>query len=121
MLFKFDILALGWVICRVFFSRRPTYFNIRAFQDSELLLIDYETFEYISYKYPIFEKFFRIGIQNAYSQTLNQIYNIHSLSAEERYLELINKIPSILSDIPHYLIASYLGIKPQSLSRIRNQ
>ena len=104
-----------------FFTNSPTHFNIRAFQDTELLLINHDTFEYISKKYPIFEKYFRIGIQNAYSQTLNQIFNIHSQSAEKRYKELIKNIPSILDDIPHYMIASYLGIKPQSLSRIRNQ
>ncbi len=104
-----------------FFSNRPTLFNIQAFQDTELLLINHETFEYISEKHPIVEKFFRIGIQDAYSQTLNQIFNIHSQSAEKRYQELIEKIPSILDDMPHYMIASYLGIKPQSLSRIRNQ
>lgn len=104
-----------------FFSNSPTHFNIQAFQDTELLLINHETFEYISKKHPIYEKFFRIGIQNAYNQTLNQIYNTHSQSAEKRYQRLIKDIPSILDDIPHYMIASYLGIKPQSLSRIRNQ
>lgn len=104
-----------------FFTNCPTHFNIQAFQDTELLLINNETFDYISKKYPIFEKYFRIGIQNAYNQTLNQIYNIHSQSAENRYQELIKNIPSILDDIPHYMIASYLGIKPQSLSRIRNK
>lgn len=104
-----------------FFSNNPTHFNIKAFQDTELLLINHETFDYISKEYPVFEKFFRIGIQNAYSQTLNQIYNIHSQSAEKRYQELIKNIPTIIDDIPHYMIASYLGIKPQSLSRIRNQ
>lgn len=104
-----------------FFNNSQTHFNIQAFQDTELLLINLETFEYISKKYPIYEKYFRIGIQNAYHQTINQVFNIHSQSAEKRYSELIKAIPSILEDIPHYMIASYLGIKPQSLSRIRKQ
>ena len=104
-----------------FFNNSMTHFNIQAFQDTELLLINRETFEYISEKYPIYEKYFRIGIQNAYSQAINQVFNIHSQSAETRYQELIKSIPSIVEDIPHYMIASYLGIKPQSLSRIRKQ
>lgn len=104
-----------------FFSNSPTHFNIQAYHDTELLLINHETFEYISRKYPIYEKYFRIGIQDAYNQTLNQVYNIHSQTAEKRYQELIKNIPTIMDDIPHYMIASYLGIKPQSLSRIRNQ
>ena len=104
-----------------FFSGQPSVFNIRAYQPTELLLIDHSTFEYMTKQYPVFERYFRLGLQNAYVDTLNQIYNLHSLSAEERYLELINHYPSLLTDIPHYLIASYLNIKPQSLSRIRKK
>jgi CRP-like cAMP-binding protein len=102
-----------------FFSGKPTKFNIRTYQPTELLLMDHETFDYITSTHPVFEKYFRIGIQNAYVETLNQIYNLQSLSAEERYLELLDNVPSLLEDIPHYLIASYLNIQPQSLSRIR--
>lgn len=102
-----------------FFSRKPTKFNIQTYQDTELLLMNHETYNYITKTYPVYERYFRLGLQNAYVETLDQVFNLHSLSAEERYLELIKKVPSLLEDIPHYLIASYLNIKPQSLSRIR--
>ena len=102
-----------------FFSGKPTTFNIRAYQPTKLLMINHETFDFITREYPIYEKYFRLGLQNAYIETLNQIFNLHSLSAEERYLELIKNFPTLLDDVPHYLIASYLNIKPQSLSRIR--
>lgn len=102
-----------------FFSGRPTKFNIRAYQPTELLMIDHKTFDFITREYPIYERYFRLGLQNAYLETLDQIFNLHSLSAEQRYLELIQNVPSLLDDIPHYLIASYLNIQPQSLSRIR--
>ncbi len=104
-----------------FFSGAPTKFNIRAYQPTELLMINHETFDYITKKHPVYERFFRLSIQNAYIETLNQIFNLHSSSAEARYLELINNVPALLNDIPHYLIASYLSIKPQSLSRIRKK
>ena len=104
-----------------FFSGNPTKFNIQTYQPTELLMINHETFEFMTKKYPIFERYFRLGLQDAYIQTLNQIFNHHSLSAEERYLELIKNYPALLDDIPHYLIASYLGIRPQSLSRIRKK
>lgn len=103
----------------VFFSGNPTRFNIQAYRTTELLMISHETFEYMTTKYPVFEKFFRLVIQNAYVKTIDTKYRYSSLSAETRYLELIKNVPSILDDIPHYLIASYLNIKPQSLSRIR--
>ena len=102
-----------------FFSGNPTRFNIQAYRTTELLMISHETFEYMTTKYPVFEKFFRLVIQNAYVKTIDTKYRYSSLSAETRYLELIKNVPSILDDIPHYLIASYLNIKPQSLSRIR--
>ncbi len=102
-----------------FFSGSITPFNIQVYQDVELLLLDHSTFEYITKEYPEFERCFRLNIQKAYGETLNQIYNLHSTSAKERYNELVQKMPSVFDHIPHYLIASYLGIKPQSLSRIK--
>jgi len=102
-----------------FFSGKPSKFNIRAYQPTELLLIDHETFDFITQKYPIYERYFRMAIQSAYVETIDQVFNLHSRSAEERYLDLIEHFPSLLHDIPQYLIASYLNIKPQSLSRIR--
>jgi len=102
-----------------FFSGKPTSFNIQAYRATELLMISHETFEYMTTEYPVFEKFFRLVLQNAYVKTIDKKYSHHSLSAEKRYLELIKNVPSLLDDIPHYLIASYLNIKPQSLSRIR--
>ncbi len=102
-----------------FFSGNPTKFNIQAYQDTELLLMNRDTYDFITSEYPVYEKYFRLGLQSAYVETLDQIFNLHSLRAEERYLELIRNYPTLLDDIPHYLIASYLNIKPQSLSRIR--
>lgn len=102
-----------------FFSNSPTQFNILTYQPTELLLINHEAFNYITEKHPVYEKFFRLSIQNAYIETLNQIFNFHSSSATDRYQNLIENVPELFDHIPHYLIASFLGIKPQSLSRIR--
>ena len=102
-----------------FFSGNATVFNIQAYQETELLLISHDVYDFIIKKHPIYEKHFLISVQKAYLNTLNQLYNLHSLSAEQRYLELIGKVPSILDDMPHYLIASYLNIQSQTLSRIR--
>ena len=104
-----------------FFSGNPSKFNIQTYKDTELLLMNHDTYDFITKEYPVYERYFRLGLQNAYVETLNQIYNLHSLSAEKRYIELIKQVPSLLDDIPHYLIASYLNIKPQSLSRIRKK
>ena len=111
----------GWWLGDIysFFSRKPSSFNIRAYQPTELIMINHDTFDFMTREYPIYERYYRIAIQQSYINTLNQVFNLHSLSAEERYLELVQNYPSLLDDIPHYLIASYLNIRPQSLSRIR--
>ena len=102
-----------------FFSGKRTTFNIQAYRATELLMISHETFDYMTKEYPVFEKVFRLVLQNAYIKTIDNKYSHHSLNAKKRYLELIKNDPSLLDDIPHYLIASYLNMKPQSLSRIR--
>jgi len=104
-----------------FFSRKPSMLNIVAYKSTELLLINREAFDNITQQYPIYERFFRLAIQNAYIGTLTKVYSLYSTSAEERYLDLIKNAPTILDEIPHYMIASFLNIKPQSLSRIRKK
>jgi len=52
---------------------------------------------------------------------VQRISRIYSESAEERYLKLIKTNPQIIQSVPQHYITSYLGIKPQSLSRIRKQ
>ncbi len=104
-----------------FFSKKPSMLNIVAYKPTELLMINQDTFDFITQKYPIYEKFFRLAFQNSYINTLTKVYNLYSTSAEERYINLIKNMPTILEDMPHYMIASYLNIKPQSLSRIRKK
>ena len=63
--------------------------------------------------------FFRILVQNGYLNSLQRIAKSFSEDAEQRYLTLIRNHPDLPQRVPQYLVASYLGIKPQSLSRIR--
>jgi hypothetical protein len=70
---------------------------------------------------PLFDRFFRILLQNAYVSATHRLARTKSAPAEELYLEFSKKHPDFLQRIPQYLIASYLGIKPQSLSRIRRE
>jgi CRP-like cAMP-binding protein len=68
---------------------------------------------------PKFEHFFRILLQNAYIHSQQRIAKTFSEDAEHRYVALLQQQPDLTQRVPQYLIASYLGIKPQSLSRIR--
>jgi CRP-like cAMP-binding protein len=66
-----------------------------------------------------FEKFGRLIAENLFIKTARSKRNLMVQSAEDRYLDLLTSQPHILERLPQHLIASYLGIQPQSLSRIR--
>lgn len=102
-----------------FISGEQALFNIQAIETSELILLSKENFQKVCETIPVFERFYRMLIQNAYVHSQKRISRIYKNSAEERYLNLIKEHPEIIQRIPQHYIASYLGIKPQSLSRIR--
>lgn len=80
--------------------------------------------DYIKKHYKGSEKFNELGriiTENIFLSTALRLDNFIQNSPQERYLELYNRNPSILEVCPHYMIASYLGITPESLSRIRKR
>ena len=95
--------------------------NIEAIEDSEVLLLAHQGLELLYEQVPQLERFFRQLFQLAYV-SLQQRHNAsQSDNAEDRYRQLINEHPHIAARIPLIYIASYLGITPESLSRIRKQ
>ena len=72
-------------------------------------------------KIPAFEKYFRILIQNNLIATQKRLMGTLSETAEEKYVNLINNYPGCLQRVPQHMIASYLGITRETLSRIRSQ
>jgi CRP-like cAMP-binding protein len=87
----------------------------------ELLLISKSSWDMLLDKVPAFERYFRILIQNSLIATQRRLMSSMSESAEEKYTKLINNFPGCLQRIPQHMIASYLGITPETLSRIRGQ
>lgn len=102
-----------------FLSQEVSAFNVQAIESSEIILLSKSNFEKACSTIPAFERFFRILIQNAYVGSQRRVSRIYGNSAEERYKQLIKSNPKMIQNIPQHYIASYLGIKPQSLSRIR--
>jgi CRP-like cAMP-binding protein len=104
-----------------FFTGNPAIFNVEALEPTTLLSMKHADFEIACKLVPKFERCIRILIQNGYMGALLRIAKSFSEDAEQRYLSLLEKQPALLQRVPQYLVASYLGIKPQSLSRIRQQ
>ena len=104
-----------------FLSGLPATYNIEALHDSELLLLEKSSREQLLNACPKMERFFRILLESNYIATHQRVVASLSDSAEERYLKFIKTYPELYEKIPQHYIASYLGITPQSLSRIRKE
>ena len=104
-----------------FLAGLPATYNIDALQDSEVLLIEKSAREELLDNCPKMERCFRLLIEANHVATQQRIADSLSASAEERYLKFIKTYPKLLEQVPQSHIASYLGITPQSLSRIRKE
>ncbi len=99
---------------------QPAKLTIDAMEDSEVLQIEKKNFDLLVEKIPKFERFFRLLLTNAFIAHQHRILSHLSGGAEERYLELRTKYPNFEKRIPLRHIASYLGVTPEFLSRMRN-
>ena len=102
-----------------FLSQKPAVLNIEAIADSEVLLLSRDNQQMLYEKVPKFERFFRILVENSLVANQQRLIDNLSSTAEERYLNFIAKYPVVPSCVPQHNIASYLGITPEFLSKIR--
>ncbi len=96
-------------------------FNIEALEDSELLALSFTNFNKACDEIPVLEKYFRLLIQNAYYHLLLSTAVTDTESAEAQYFKIMKNNPDLILRVPQKIIASYIGIKPQSLSRIKKK
>jgi CRP-like cAMP-binding protein len=102
-------------------TQTPATYNIDALEDTEALLLESVLQERLCTEIPKFERFFRLLLQGSFVAKERRINSALSLSAEEQYLALVRSCSDLALRIPQNQIASYLGITPQSLSRIRRE
>ncbi len=94
---------------------------IDAVEDSEVILIETGFFEKLSEISPGFQRFNMYALNNHIRHLHKRINLLISASAEVRYMDFIRLYPDILLRVPQWMIASYLGITPESLSRVRKE
>lgn len=102
-----------------FVERIPSVDNIQSITNSEVYLIKYEHLQSLYNKKHKFEKLGRILLEKYLIAKEERIISFITESPEERYTSLIKKSPELILNIPLQHIASYLGVKPETLSRIR--
>jgi CRP-like cAMP-binding protein len=100
-------------------SGLPTQYFVDAIEDSELLLLDGPSHQRLLNQVPGYAASFQTGIQRHAAAKDQRIANALSSSAEERYQEFLKTYPSIAQRVPQFMLASYLGVSPETLSRIR--
>lgn len=102
-------------------SQTPASLYVEALENSVIQQISYDNVERICNDHPRFERFFRLVAQKAFAYSQRRALSNIGKTAEERYLEYAEMYPQIIQRIPQYIIASYLGMSPEFLSKIRKK
>ena len=102
-----------------FLSQTPSLRNFVAIEKSELLVINFNELENFYNKSPSLERFGRKYAEQLLIDQQNRSRSFLLDSAKTKYINLMNGFPELIQRVPQYLIAQYLGIKPETLSRIR--
>ena len=97
----------------------PATYFIDAVEDSNLLVFDRAAHEFAIGRIPGAAAAYRLGLERSAAAKDQRILNALSTSAEERYEAFVKKYPSIVSRVPQFMLASYLGVTPETLSRVR--
>lgn len=100
-------------------DKKPSEYYISSVEDSILLISSPDMEAEMFQKFPKFESLCRILSEELVSKQQIDFDNFKISSPEERYLNLVDKRPDLIQRVPQHQLASFLGIKPQSLSRIK--
>ena len=113
----------GWVISDLysFLTGEPATYNIDALENAELVLISKSAHEELLKKLPKYETYIRLQITGAYIALQKRLTSIISLPLEERYKNFLALYPNIAQRVPQHMIASYMGVTPETLSRVRKK
>lgn len=104
-----------------FYNEVPSKLFIEAIEDCTLLSLQRKDLEFLFEEVPKFERFFRLIVTRAFIAHRKRILSSLEKSGKNRYLDFCTSYPSIEQRVANYHIANYLGLKPQSLSRIRKE
>jgi CRP-like cAMP-binding protein len=104
-----------------FHERKPSELNIDALEDTMVLQISYENLLSLYTQAPKFDRIFRVLIENSFVSLQKRLLQNISSSAEERYLSFTESYSHLANRLPQTQIASFLGITPEFLSRLKNK
>ena len=104
-----------------FLPARPATHGIQALEEARLLTISHDNLQRFYREVREGERFGRLMAEALFVDVLRQLTSFYEDSPEQRYARFVRTYPDLQQRIPQYYIASYVGVKPQSLSRIRGR
>jgi CRP-like cAMP-binding protein len=102
-------------------TQNPANLNIEALVDTDVLTLSQKDQERLYLRVPKFERFFRIIIEKSLVSNQQRLIDNFSLTAEERYLNFCKRYPGLIETVPLKQIASFIGITPEFLSKLRGR
>lgn len=104
-----------------FHEQKPSRMFIETLEDCELFLLSPETKEKLLEKVPKFERMFRLMVQRNLTRLQERLFQTIATTAVEKYLDFIERYPTIPQRVAQHYIASYLGFSPEFLSKVRTK
>ena len=102
-----------------FHSQKPSQLFIEALEPSEIIQIEQQDLYFLYINIPKLDRIFKVIIENKFVELQNRVLQTFSSTAEQRYLSFLEQYPHLTNRLPNTQIASYLGITPEFLSKIR--
>jgi len=104
-----------------FHEQKPSRMFIETLEDCELLILTPENKELLLRKAPCFERMFRIMVQRNLSRLQERLFQTIVTTAVDKYLDFLERYPTIPQRVAQHYIASYLGFTPEFLSKVRTK
>ena len=113
----------GEFVCNYssFLPAKPSDVSIQALEETVLYVISYDNLQRLYSGIGMGERFGRMAIEQVFVDSIEQLRSLYTDTPTQRYQHFLEAYPNLVQRIPQYYIASYVGIKPQSLSRIRKR
>lgn len=102
-----------------FFSDEVSFYSIDAMEDSDILVISNKEFEELTLQIPIMDRYFRLLFQNSLITKERRLISSNTHNAEEKYQHILKNNPDLIKRVPQNLLASYLGLSAETLSRLK--
>lgn len=102
-----------------YITNAPSNFHIDAIEQSEVILFQKGDFEILCTKIPAFGELINSTLHKGFIASQNKIHAALSFTAEEKYIDFLIRYRQLANRVPQQMIASYLGMTPETLSRIR--